>query len=31
MGMEGVKWIYLDENRENWRVLVHTLIKFPVP
>jgi hypothetical protein len=31
MELEGVNWIYLDENGENWRVLVHTFIKFPVP
>jgi hypothetical protein len=31
MVWEGVNWIHLDEEREEWRALVNTVTKLGVP
>jgi hypothetical protein len=31
MWLEGVNWIYLAEDRDNWRALVNTVMNFMVP
>jgi hypothetical protein len=31
IGWEGVDWMYLDQDRDQWRVLVNTVMKFRVP
>jgi hypothetical protein len=30
MGWGGIDWIHVDKNRDQWRVLVSTVIKFRV-
>jgi hypothetical protein len=30
VGWEGVDWMEVDRNRENWRVLINTIINFRV-
>jgi len=31
IGWEGVDWIHLDQDRDQWRALVNTVMKLRVP
>jgi hypothetical protein len=31
IGLEGVDWIHLSQNRDQWQALVNTLINLRVP
>jgi hypothetical protein len=31
IGLGGMDWIHLAQDRDNWRVLVYTVTKFQVP
>jgi len=31
LGWEGVKWIHLAQDRDQWRAFVNTVIRLPVP
>jgi hypothetical protein len=31
IGWDGVDWIYLAQDRDQWRALVNTVMKFRVP